>query len=133
MIYGRYENTIRFTAVVGKSMLHVSKTFIDMGATRKLGLPFSASFSVANLTTRLPLKYSIVPSKDIKLNKLQGELDGSEAPSARSKEKIQYPNQYRVVCFDKTMDRRVLGSPSYSYMFPKMSVLTFLKFDIKTA
>jgi hypothetical protein len=90
-----YESTIKFTAVVGKSILRVSKSFIDMGATRKLGQSFTGAFSVSNLSTHLPLKYSINTSKNLKLNKHVGELEGSEGNAnndnnPRSKEKIQF-------------------------------------------
>lgn len=60
-----YENTMRFSAVVGKSILRVSKGFVDMGATRKLGQTFTGFFTVANATTMLPLKYSISASKNV--------------------------------------------------------------------
>lgn len=60
-----YENTIRFSAVVGKSLLRISKGFVDMGATRKLGQTFTSFFTVANATTLLPLKFAISATKNV--------------------------------------------------------------------
>ncbi len=62
-----YENTIKFSAIVGKSVLRVSKGFVAMGATRKLGQVFTGYFTVANATTLLPLKYSISSTKSVVL------------------------------------------------------------------
>eukprot|EP00026_Physarum_polycephalum_P000546 Phypoly_transcript_00547.p1 GENE.Phypoly_transcript_00547~~Phypoly_transcript_00547.p1 ORF type:complete len:849 (+),score=185.30 Phypoly_transcript_00547:148-2547(+) len=85
-----YENSMRFSAVVGKSLLRISKGFVDMGATRKLGQTFSSYFTVANASTLLPLKYALSATKNVKLSKQYGDLDGSESNSGRFKEKIQY-------------------------------------------
>lgn len=60
-----YENTIKFSAVVGKSILRVSKSYVDMGATRMLEQTFTGFFNVANATTLLPLKYSITGTKNV--------------------------------------------------------------------
>ncbi|EGC35017.1 hypothetical protein DICPUDRAFT_79246 [Dictyostelium purpureum] len=85
-----YENTIKFTSIVGKSILRVPKNLIDLGSTRKLGETISSSFTISNLSTLLPLNYQITHSKNLKLNKLEGNLEGSEVNHALSREKIHF-------------------------------------------
>ncbi|KAF2076702.1 hypothetical protein CYY_002015 [Polysphondylium violaceum] len=85
-----YENTIKFTSIVGKSILRVQKNLIDLGSTRKLGEMISSGFTISNLTTLLPVEYSIAHSKNLKLNKEKGSLEGAEVNHALSKEKITF-------------------------------------------
>ncbi|EFA77121.1 hypothetical protein PPL_09876 [Heterostelium album PN500] len=85
-----YENTIKFTAIVGKSIIRVGKTLIDLGSTSNLGEVVSGSFNISNLTTLLPLKYTMTPSKNLKLSKTEGTLDGAEVSHGLSKERIYF-------------------------------------------
>ncbi|GAM18857.1 hypothetical protein SAMD00019534_020320 [Acytostelium subglobosum LB1] len=85
-----YENTIKFTALVGKSIIRVGKTLIDLGSTRNIGDTVSGSFNIANVTTLLPLTYTITHSKNLKLSKVEGTLDGAETPHGMSKERIHF-------------------------------------------
>eukprot|EP01133_Synstelium_polycarpum_P011912 gene11912-13878_t len=85
-----FENTIKFTAIVGKSIIRVGKTLIDLGSTRSVGEAVGGSFNVANLTTLLPLQYTLTASKNLKLSRTEGTLDGAETTHGVSKERIHF-------------------------------------------
>lgn len=53
------EETVRLTAIVGRSLLFVSSPIIDLGQTARLGLTHQGTFVLENRSSKLPLKFSI--------------------------------------------------------------------------
>lgn len=81
------ERSVKFRAVVGRSDFSLSPTLIDLGSTRIRGKKFSGSFTISNLSTLLPLHYTIEPTKKVVLAKTAGTLDGLETPNGRTQER----------------------------------------------
>ncbi len=81
------ERAVKFTAVVGRSDFALSPILIDLGSTRTRGKKFSGNFTISNLSTLLPLHYSIEPTKKVVLSRMSGTLDGLEVPNGRSQER----------------------------------------------
>ncbi|CAJ0650026.1 4897_t:CDS:2 [Entrophospora sp. SA101] len=71
--------TVKFTSLIGLSTLSVSKTLINLGTTKKLGGIFYGSFDIRNVSSRLPLDYSVeCLSGNIILDCAGGSLEGWE-------------------------------------------------------
>lgn len=78
MQYAAVDKTVKFHAVVGRSEFNVAPLFIDLGATRLRGKRYNGWITVSNVSTLLPLAYTIEPTKRITLSRAGGQLDGVE-------------------------------------------------------
>ncbi|KAJ3179725.1 hypothetical protein HDU85_004724 [Gaertneriomyces sp. JEL0708] len=69
--------TLKFTAIIGMSMMQVSETFIDLGSTRTIAGVYSGYFYVHNLSRRLPLEFRISCPDIFELDTYSGKLETS--------------------------------------------------------
>jgi hypothetical protein len=84
---------IKFSALVGRSILKVSAQFIDLGISRKIEEGIRSSFTLHNQTTSLPLLYEVIPNGSkmrIAVPKMKGKLEGSEISGGQSSEVIEF-------------------------------------------
>ncbi|KAH7052805.1 hypothetical protein BKA57DRAFT_391544, partial [Linnemannia elongata] len=77
--------TVKFTSVIGRSILSVSDTLLNLGWTPEVGRPVYGSFTLQNMSSRLPLDFQIESlSGNIILDRTGGILDGWEVDTRRS-------------------------------------------------
>ncbi|ORX81620.1 hypothetical protein K493DRAFT_389168, partial [Basidiobolus meristosporus CBS 931.73] len=68
--------TVRFTSLIGQSSLAISHKVINLGSTKTLGEVFYGSFTLKNLTARLPAEYRLeCPSGCVVFDRTRGNLD----------------------------------------------------------
>ncbi|RIA92609.1 hypothetical protein C1645_820444 [Glomus cerebriforme] len=71
--------TVKFISLIGRSILSVSEKLISLGSTTSIGETFYGSFTIRNMSSRLPLDYVVeCPSGNILLDRTYGSLDGWE-------------------------------------------------------
>ncbi|GES89175.1 hypothetical protein GLOIN_2v1769365 [Rhizophagus clarus] len=71
--------TVKLTSLIGRSILSVSEKLISLGSTTSIGETFYGSFTIRNMSSRLPLDYEVrCPSGNIVLDHMYGTLDGWE-------------------------------------------------------
>ncbi|KAG0381083.1 hypothetical protein BGX24_012217 [Mortierella sp. AD032] len=71
--------TVKFTSIIGRSILSVSDTLLNLGWTPEVGRPVYGSFTLQNMSSRLPLDFQIESlSGNIILDRTGGILDGWE-------------------------------------------------------
>ncbi|PKC72861.1 hypothetical protein RhiirA1_411279 [Rhizophagus irregularis] len=71
--------TVKFTSLIGRSILSVSDKLISLGSTASIDETFHGSFTIRNMSSRLPLDYEVkCPSGNIILDRTYGTLDGWE-------------------------------------------------------
>ncbi|KAF9133180.1 hypothetical protein BGW39_010393 [Mortierella sp. 14UC] len=76
--------TVKFTSVIGRSILTVSDTLLNLGWTPEVGRPVYGSFTLQNMSSRLPLDFQIESlSGNIILDRTGGILDGWEVDTRR--------------------------------------------------
>ncbi|KAF9189592.1 hypothetical protein BGZ50_000692 [Haplosporangium sp. Z 11] len=69
--------TVKFTSIIGRSILSVSDTLLNLGWTPDVGKPVYGSFTLQNMSSRLPLDFRIESlSGNIILDRAGGILDG---------------------------------------------------------
>ncbi|KAF9353671.1 hypothetical protein BGX34_011443 [Mortierella sp. NVP85] len=69
--------TVKFTSIIGRSILAVSDTVLNLGWTPDVGKPVYGSFTLHNLSSLLPLDFHVESlSGNIMLNRTRGVLDG---------------------------------------------------------
>ncbi|KAF9205229.1 hypothetical protein BGZ59_000594, partial [Podila verticillata] len=69
--------TVRFTSIIGRSILSVSDTLLNLGWTPDVGKPVYGSFTLQNMSSRLPLDFHVESlSGNIILDRTGGVLDG---------------------------------------------------------
>ncbi|CAG8447699.1 8569_t:CDS:10 [Diversispora eburnea] len=69
--------TVKFTSLIGRSILSVSDKIINLGSTSIIGETFYGSFTIFNMSNRLPLDYVIeCHSGNIILDRTRGTLEG---------------------------------------------------------
>ncbi|CAG8445677.1 3690_t:CDS:10 [Ambispora leptoticha] len=69
--------TVKFTSLIGQSVLSVSEKIITLGTTSTIGETFYGSFTLKNLSSHLPLDYLVEsPSGSIILDRSRGTLEG---------------------------------------------------------
>ncbi|KAJ3043675.1 hypothetical protein HDV00_004448 [Rhizophlyctis rosea] len=74
-LFALITQTVKFTAVIGQSLMSVSDSVIDLGCTSVVNGKFSARFAVRNLTPRLPLEWAILyEGGKLDLSKKEGRL-----------------------------------------------------------
>lgn len=82
--------TVRFTSIIGRSILSVSDTLLNLGWTPDVGKPVYGSFTLQNMSSRLPLDFHVESlSGNIILDRTGGILDGwdvdaSQPPSSNT-------------------------------------------------
>ncbi|KAG0354586.1 hypothetical protein BG005_006346 [Podila minutissima] len=87
--------TVRFTSIIGRSILSVSDTLLNLGWTPDVGKPVYGSFTLQNMSSRLPLDFHVESlSGNIILDRTGGILDGwdveaSLPPSASENDVIE--------------------------------------------
>ncbi|KAF9935756.1 hypothetical protein BGZ67_003136 [Mortierella alpina] len=75
--------TVKFTSIIGRSILSVSDTLLNLGWTPEVGKPVYGSFTLQNMSSRLPLDFHIESmSGNIILDRTAGILDGWEVENA---------------------------------------------------
>ncbi|CAO3566103.1 unnamed protein product [Mortierella alpina] len=75
--------TVKFTSIIGRSILSVSDTLLNLGWTPEVGKPVYGSFTLQNMSSRLPLDFHIESmSGNIILDRTGGILDGWEVENA---------------------------------------------------
>ncbi|BBM97058.1 hypothetical protein MPTK1_1g02700 [Marchantia polymorpha subsp. ruderalis] len=72
------EVMVKFRAIVGRSLLQVSTSMIDLGRVREYGGFVTGEFMVSNPSNQMPLHFSLTSKKAI-LSVLDGQLAGKEA------------------------------------------------------
>ncbi|KAG0051774.1 hypothetical protein BGZ83_003300 [Gryganskiella cystojenkinii] len=71
--------TVKFTSIIGRSILSVSDTILNLGWTPEPGKPVYGSFTLQNMSSRLPLEFYVESkSGNIILDRTGGVLDGWE-------------------------------------------------------
>ncbi|KAG0014000.1 hypothetical protein BGZ81_000714, partial [Podila clonocystis] len=86
--------TVRFTSIIGRSILSVSDTLLNLGWTPDVGKPVYGSFTLQNMSSRLPLDFHVESlSGNIILDRTGGILDGwdveaSLPPSSTSEKDV---------------------------------------------
>ncbi|CAG8457039.1 15393_t:CDS:2, partial [Dentiscutata heterogama] len=71
--------TVKFTSLIGRSVLSVSDSLVNLGSTTVVGETFYGSFTVRNMSSRLPLDYVVeCSSGNIILDRSGGTLEGWE-------------------------------------------------------
>ncbi|KAG0296881.1 hypothetical protein BGZ96_008236 [Linnemannia gamsii] len=76
--------TVKFTSVIGRSILSVSDTLLNLGWTPEVGRPVYGSFTLQNMSSRLPLDFQIESlSGNIILDRTGGILEGWEVDTRR--------------------------------------------------
>ncbi|KAF9158461.1 hypothetical protein DFQ26_007629, partial [Actinomortierella ambigua] len=69
--------TVKFTSLIGRSILSVSETDLNLGWTPDLGRPVYGGFTLQNMSSRLPLDFHVESlSGNIVLDRTGGVLDG---------------------------------------------------------
>ncbi|RHZ71084.1 hypothetical protein Glove_262g53 [Diversispora epigaea] len=69
--------TVKFTSLIGRSILSVSDKIINLGSTSIIGETSYGSFTIFNMSNRLPLDYAIeCHSGNIILDRTRGTLEG---------------------------------------------------------
>ncbi|KAF9920409.1 hypothetical protein FBU30_009776 [Linnemannia zychae] len=77
--------TVKFTSVIGRSILSVSDILLNLGWTPEVGRPVYGSFTLQNMSNRLPLDFKIESlSGNIILDRTGGILDGWEVDAKRA-------------------------------------------------
>ena len=66
------KETIKFSALIGQSILSVSEKVIRLGTTYKLDEVFTGSFSLYNHSTKLPASFKLECSDNIKVTPSEG-------------------------------------------------------------
>ena len=70
-----YDTTIRVSATVGRSILHINPSgTVDLGAVRTLGTVMRGSFTIKNKSKLLPLGYRIEAPPGITVSTRSGEI-----------------------------------------------------------
>ncbi|KAL3702130.1 hypothetical protein R1sor_020152 [Riccia sorocarpa] len=72
------EIMVKFRAIVGRSLLQVSSSLIDLGRVRETGGFVTGEFLVSNPSTQMPLHFSLASSRAV-LSVKEGHLAGKEA------------------------------------------------------
>ncbi|KAJ3416131.1 hypothetical protein HDV05_003100 [Chytridiales sp. JEL 0842] len=54
--------TVKFSALIGMSLLSVNRSLIDLGTVKRLGEAFHGTFKISNRSGRLPLEYRLKSS-----------------------------------------------------------------------
>ncbi|CAG8474285.1 10773_t:CDS:2 [Acaulospora colombiana] len=81
--------TVKFTSLIGRSVFSVSEKLINLGTTSNIGDTFYGSFTIRNLSTRLPLEYAVeCPNGNIILDHPGGTLEGRDS-SIESRESLR--------------------------------------------
>ncbi|KAG0344399.1 hypothetical protein BG004_004500 [Podila humilis] len=77
--------TVKFTSIIGRSILSVSDTLLNLGWTPDIGKPVYGSFTLQNMSSRLPLDFSVESlSGNIILDRTGGILDGWDVGASSS-------------------------------------------------
>ncbi|KAI9206366.1 uncharacterized protein BJ171DRAFT_29085 [Polychytrium aggregatum] len=72
--------TVKFSAIIGQSILSVSESVIDLGSSFRLGSVFRGCFEVSNLSQALPLEYRVESSnKWIEIKQDTGTIEALPA------------------------------------------------------
>ncbi|CAG8447057.1 5601_t:CDS:2 [Ambispora gerdemannii] len=81
--------TVKFTSLIGRSVLSVSEKIINLSTTSTIGETFYGSFTLQNLSSHLPLNYLVEsPSGSIILDRSRGTLGGWSRQRSKSITKI---------------------------------------------
>ncbi|KAF9971794.1 hypothetical protein BGZ73_005157 [Actinomortierella ambigua] len=74
--------TVKFTSLIGRSILSVSDTDLNLGWTPDLGRPVYGGFTLQNMSSRLPLDFHVESlSGNIVLDRTRGVLEGWDKAS----------------------------------------------------
>ncbi|KAL1925437.1 uncharacterized protein VTP21DRAFT_320 [Calcarisporiella thermophila] len=77
-------HTVKFTSLIGQSVMSVSTTMIDLGVVSRLGQTVYNVFTVYNMSSRLPLEYDVeCPSGAILVDRKDGVLRGRDVGKVR--------------------------------------------------
>ncbi|KAG0328401.1 hypothetical protein BGZ99_005416 [Dissophora globulifera] len=77
--------TVKFTSIIGRSILSVSDTVLNLGWTPDVGKPVYGSFTLQNMSSLLPLDFHVESlSGNIILDRTGGILDGWDVDKAQS-------------------------------------------------
>ncbi|KAI1312273.1 hypothetical protein EDD11_002992 [Mortierella claussenii] len=77
--------TVKFTSIIGRSILAVSDTLLNLGWTPDVGKPVYGSFTLQNMSSLLPLDFHVESlSGNIILDRTGGILDGWDVEKALS-------------------------------------------------
>ncbi|KAI8596919.1 hypothetical protein EDD21DRAFT_311538, partial [Dissophora ornata] len=75
--------TVKFISIIGRSILSVSDTLLNLGWTPDVGKPVYGSFTLQNLSSLLPLDFHVESlSGNIVLDRTGGILDGWDVDKA---------------------------------------------------
>ena len=72
------KHTVKFSAVVGRSVMKISKKVIKLDSHAVVGKEFCASFIVRNQSTHLPLDFSVKAPPEVSLNTTEQILPAGE-------------------------------------------------------
>ncbi|KAF9351228.1 hypothetical protein BGX26_010721 [Mortierella sp. AD094] len=75
--------TVKFTSIIGRSILSVSDTLLNLGWTPDVGKPVYGSFTLQNMSSLLPLHFQVESlSGNIIMDRTGGVLDGWDVDKA---------------------------------------------------
>lgn len=81
-----FQQTVKFTSLIGQSNLEVSDKILNMGYTDVLGGEFYGYFTIKNMSGRLPLDYEVeCSSSNIVVDRPGGTLDGWRMSELKAK------------------------------------------------
>ncbi|KAJ3089439.1 hypothetical protein HK102_006398 [Quaeritorhiza haematococci] len=95
---------VKFSSIIGQSLMRVTPAVVDLGWTTKVGGSFTGSFTVQNQCARMPLEYDVIcTNSNIRLKKTSGLLEGwdqgatssspvssGSLPQSRSQETLEF-------------------------------------------
>ncbi|ORZ29119.1 hypothetical protein BCR41DRAFT_382971 [Lobosporangium transversale] len=94
-----FTQTVKFTSIIGRSILSVSDTLLNLGWTPEVGKPVYGSFTLQNMSSLLPLDFHVESlSGNIILDRTGGILDGWDidkiSPSHHSRSDKRLSDDY---------------------------------------
>ncbi|KAF9429715.1 hypothetical protein BGZ94_009742 [Podila epigama] len=98
--------TVKFTSIIGRSILSVSDTLLNLGWTPDVGRPVYGSFTLQNMSSRLPLDFHVESlSGNIILDRTGGILDGWDVEAPLTSSKANRESTELDVADSEQMDR----------------------------
>ncbi|KAJ3219397.1 hypothetical protein HK099_004728, partial [Clydaea vesicula] len=72
--------TVKFTSIIGHSLMNVSQNILDFGVTKELNKPLEQEFYVQNLSSKMPLEFFIDCTDDfVSIQQESGIIPGFES------------------------------------------------------
>ncbi|KAI8821376.1 uncharacterized protein EV422DRAFT_40284 [Fimicolochytrium jonesii] len=83
-LYQLMTYTAKFNAIIGQSLMSVSTTLVDLGTISNLGAVYVDSFFVCNMSSRMPLEFSVKAPDGLELEPYTGRIDAKQRARRRA-------------------------------------------------